>query len=97
MSKILYSVIFIFIVLLGIIFAVLNADLVNLNYYFDSKEIPLSLAIILSMFLGAILGVLASINLMLKHRKEVSRLRKAAEVAEKEISNLRAIPIKNKH
>lgn len=97
MSKILYSVIFIFIALLGIIFAVLNADLVNLNYYFDSKEIPLSLAIILSMFLGAILGVLASLSFMLRHRKEVSRLRKAVEVTEKEISNLRAIPIKNKH
>lgn len=97
MSKILYSVIFIFVALLGIIFAVLNADLVNLNYYFDSKEIPLSLAIILAMFLGAILGVLASLSFMLRHRKEVSRLRKAVEVTEKEISNLRAIPIKNKH
>ena len=97
MSKILYGSAIIVIVLLGILFAVLNAEPVILNYYFNSKEMPLSLAIILSMFVGAILGVLASIGLILRCKKEAMRLRKAADVAEKEISNLRAIPIKNQH
>ena len=97
MSKIIYGSVIILIVLLGIIFAVLNAEPVQLNYYFNSREMPLSLAIILSMFLGAILGVFASIGLILKCKNENSRLRKAADIAEKEISNLRAIPIKNQH
>lgn len=97
MSKIIYGSVIILIVLLGIIFAVLNAEPVQLNYYFNSREMPLSLAIILSMFLGAILGVLASVVLILKYKNEISRLRKAADIAEKEISNLRAIPIKNQH
>jgi len=97
MSKIIYGSVIILIVLLGIIFAVLNAEPVQLNYYFNSREMPLSLAIILSMFLGAILGVLASVVLILKYKNEISRLRKAADIAAKEISNLRAIPIKNQH
>ena len=97
MSKLIYGIVVVVLILLGITFAILNAEQVQLNYYFGSKQVPLSFAIILSIFLGAILGVLASIGLILRSRKELSRLRKAAEVAEKEISNLRAIPIKNRH
>lgn len=97
MSKIIYASIILVVILLGVIFAVLNAEPVQLNYYFDSLNMPLSLAMILSMFIGALLGVLASIGVILKGRKEMARLRKAADMAEKEIANLRAIPIKNQH
>lgn len=97
MSKLVYTVLVLAIILFGVIFAMLNAQSVQLNYYFGIKQIPLSLAIVLSMLVGAILGVLASIRLILRSRREVSRLRKATEIAEKEIANLRAIPIKNTH
>ena len=97
MSKILYAIAIVLIALIGVIFAILNADTVQINYYFGSKETPLSLAIILSMLLGAILGLFASLGLILKSKREVSKFKRAAEVAEKEITNLRAIPIKNQH
>jgi len=97
MSKIIYTVLVLLIVLIGVIFAVMNAESVQLNYYFGSQQMPLSLAIVLSMLVGAILGVLASIKLILRSRREVAKLRKASEMAEKEIANLRAIPIKNPH
>ena len=97
MSKLIYTVLILGVILFGIIFAVLNADNVQLNYYFGSKQLPLSLAIVMSMVVGAILGVLASIKLILRTRREMSRLRKASAMAEKEITNLRAIPIKNTH
>lgn len=97
MSKLIYTVIVLAVILFGIIFAVLNADNVQLNYYFGSQRLPLSLALVLAMIVGAILGVLASINLILRSRKEIARLRKVSAIAEKEISNLRAIPIKNTH
>lgn len=97
MSKLIYTVLILAIILFGIIFAMLNAQSVQLNYYFGAKQLPLSLLIVLSMLIGAILGVLASIKLFLRNRREISRLRKAAEMTEKEIANLRAIPIKNTH
>jgi len=97
MSKLIYTILVLIIILLGITFAVLNAENVQLNYYFGSQQLPLSLALVLAMFVGAILGVVASFNLILRSRREVARLRKAAEMAEKEIANLRAIPIKNPH
>ncbi|MEJ2362346.1 MAG: LapA family protein [Gammaproteobacteria bacterium] len=97
MSKLIYTVIVLVIILFGVIFAMLNAQNIQLNYYFGTQQLPLSLAIVLSMLVGAILGVLASIRLILRSRREISRLRKASQIAEKEIANLRAIPIKNTH
>jgi len=97
MSKLIYTVLVLLIVLIGVIFAVLNAESVQFNYYFGSQQLPLSLAIVLSMLVGAILGVLASMKLILRSRREIARLRKTSEMAEKEIANLRAIPIKNTH
>jgi len=97
MSKILYAIAIVLVALIGVVFAILNAETVQINYYFGSKETPLSLAIILSMLLGAILGLLASLGLILKSKREVAKFKRLADVAEKEITNLRAIPIKNQH
>lgn len=97
MSKLIYTAIIFVIVILGVVFAVLNAEPVHLNFYFGAKQLPLSLALILATLVGALLGVLASIQLIIKSRREVARMRRAAEIAEKEIANLRAIPIKNPH
>lgn len=97
MSKLIYTVLVLIIIVFGVIFAMLNAQSIQLNYYFGTQQLPLSLTIVLSMLIGAILGVLASIKLLLHARREVSRMRKAAQIAEKEIANLRAIPIKNTH
>jgi len=97
MSKLIYTAIIFVIVILGVIFAVLNAEPVHLNFYFGEKQLPLSLALILSTLVGALLGVLASMQLIVKSKRELARMRKAADIAEKEISNLRSIPIKNPH
>lgn len=97
MSKILYAIAIALVALIGVVFAILNAETVQINYYFGSKETPLSLAIILSMLLGAIMGLLASMGLILKSKREVAKFKRLADVAEKEITNLRAIPIKNQH
>lgn len=97
MSKLFYAIVIFILVVLGVIFAVLNAEPVQLNFYFGEKHIPLSLAMILATLLGALLGVLASLHLILKSKRQVSRLKRAVNVAEKEVANLRAIPIKNPH
>lgn len=97
MKRIIYLVLFLVIIIFGIIFAVLNADSVPLNYYFGTKQIPLSLVLVFAMSVGAVLGVLASLGHVIRARREVARLRKAAELAEKEVANLRAIPIRDEH
>ena len=97
MVRIVYSFIFLVLVIFGIVFAVLNAEPVKLNYYFGSEEVPLSLIIVFAMIVGAILGVVASASMIISNRREVMKLRKSVELAEKEVTNLRAIPIRDNH
>ena len=97
MVRILYLFIFLVLVIFGIVFAVLNAEPVKLNYYFGSKEVALSLILVLAMIAGAILGVIASASMIISNRRVVMKLRKSVELAEKEVTNLRAIPIRDNH
>ena len=97
MVRIVYSFIFLVLVIFGIVFAVLNAEPVKLNYYFGSEEVPLSLILVFAMIVGAILGVIASASLIISNQLEVKKLRKSVELAEKEVTNLRAIPIRDNH
>lgn len=97
MKRIISYTVLLVIVLLGILFAVLNAETVKFDFYFGSTEQPLSLIIIVTLILGSLLGILASFGLIVRSRREAARLRRAAELAEKEVANLRAIPIKDRH
>ncbi len=97
MVRIIYLFIFLVLVIFGIVFAVLNAEPVKLNYYFGSKEVALSLILVLAMIVGAILGVIASASMIISNRREVMKLRKSVELAEKEVTNLRAIPLRDTH
>lgn len=97
MIRVLYLVLALILVIIGIVFAVLNAETVQLNYYLGSLELPLSLVLVLAMITGAILGILASLSFIIGNRRSVSKLKRSVEVAEKEIANLRNIPIKDEH
>ncbi|HKK06447.1 MAG TPA: LapA family protein [Gammaproteobacteria bacterium] len=97
MKRILLFVVLAVILVLGVAFAVLNAEPVTLKYYFGSRQAPLSLVIVLSLTIGALLGMAAGVGLWLRSKREVARVRKAARLAEKEVANLRSIPIRDKH
>lgn len=97
MLRLAYILFALILLVTGILFAVLNAEPVMLHYYFGDTEVPLSLTIISSIIVGAILGVFASAGIVFKLKRENSRLRKSSELAEKEITNLRTMPLKDKH
>ena len=92
MARIVYVIIFFMLFMLGLVFAILNSQTVQLNYYFGSKELHFSLALIVAILVGAMLGVAVSLYMLLRLRREAARLRKAVELAEKEIANLRINP-----
>ena len=97
MLRLVYFSITLIVILFGVTFAVLNAENVQLNYYLGSVEMPLSLVLVLTMILGAALGILASLGFIISSRRNASKLKHSVEVAEKEIVNLRNIPIKDEH
>ncbi|OGT20673.1 MAG: hypothetical protein A2V90_05190 [Gammaproteobacteria bacterium RBG_16_57_12] len=84
-------------VFLGLGFAVLNAGLVTLNYYFGRGEYPLSLILVATLALGCFMGMLAGLGMYLGARRELARLRKEVKLKEKEVLNLRTLPLKDTH
>ena len=97
MLRLVYLFMALIVVILGVAFSVLNADYVTLQYYLGSIELPLSLILVFAMIVGAILGVFASLSFIIGARRKSAKLKRAVEAAEKEIVNLRNIPIKNQH
>jgi putative membrane protein len=97
MKRILALVLFLLVLAVGLAFAVLNAGPVTLKYYFGVSDVPLSLTLVVAFAIGALMGVIATLGNVLRLKRENSRLRKEAKMAEKEIMNLRNIPIRDVH
>ncbi|WP_258868183.1 lipopolysaccharide assembly LapA domain-containing protein [Alkalilimnicola ehrlichii] len=76
MGKIIGIILLLVVVLFGLSFALLNAQPVELDYYLGMTTMPLSLALVLALIVGALLGVLASLTMWVRQRRELARLRK---------------------
>ncbi len=81
-------------VLLGLAFAVLNADSVELDLFFVEVTVPVSLALVGTLSVGAVLGVTASMTVVWKHRRRAARLQRQVRDAERELKALRRMPIR---
>ena len=97
MLRLIYLSLSLLVIIVGVAFSVLNAESIQLNYYLGSIELPLSLVLVLAMIIGALLGIFASLGLIIGSRRSATKLKRTVEVAEKEIINLRNIPIKDEH
>lgn len=97
MKRIISFTLLLLVSLLGLTFALMNADAVQLNYYFGMLQAPLSLVVVIAIILGAGLGVLASMGIVLGQKRELAKLRRSAKIAEQEVSNLRALPLNDGH
>lgn len=74
-------IIWVLVILLGFTFACLNIESVTLHYYLGQTALPLSLLLVLTLLLGIILGMLATLGYawqlyrqLRKARHEVTRL-----------------------
>lgn len=88
-------IVLIAILLIALGFALLNANQVTVNYYIGTRHMPLSLLLVFTFGLGCIVGLLTSLGWYFRASYQVYRLRKKLEVTEKELSNLRAMPLKD--
>lgn len=85
------------IILIGVSFAILNSQTVNINYYLGQKVMPLPLLLAGVFGGGCLLGIVVGVWLYLKSKLKNYHLRQRLKMAEKEINNLRAIPLQDKH
>lgn len=84
------------IVLFGMMFATLNSESVTIDYYFAQSTMPLSLLLVIVLALGCLIGMMAGIWMLIKAKLLNYRLNQRLHLAEKEIDNLRAIPLQDK-
>lgn len=95
--RIIRIIFYLILVLTGVSFAVLNAKPVSVNFYFTVLNMPVSLLMTFTLAFGVMLGALVCVSkywrLKMEHRKIKSQLK----LTEKEVKNLRSIPIANEH
>lgn len=84
------------VMILGAAFTLMNADNVVVNYYFGSRELPLSVVIVGVLCVGVLLGVFGNMGRILGLKRENAELRKQARLASQEVKNLRALPLKDR-
>ncbi len=94
--RIISYILLLLIILFGITFAALNSDSVTINYYIGRSVLPLSLLLVLVFAFGCLIGIVAGLWLLIKAKIRNRRLRQRLQLAEKEIENLRAIPLQDK-
>ncbi len=93
--KIFSYIVVLFLIVLGISFAILNAGQVSIHYYIGVSHLPLSLLLVFSFGIGLIIGLLLTGVVILRLKAQKRSLKKRLKVVEKEIENLRTIPIKD--
>ncbi len=96
MKRLFYAVVAVLAALAGITFAFQNQQLVEIRYYFGlAWSGPLALLLLATLAVGVVLGYLAALRRVLRLQRELVRARRELRVAEQEVANLRALPIKD--
>lgn len=94
--RVIYYLLLIVVVLLGATFATLNMQVVSLNYYLDQAKVPLALLLALTFGCGSLFGLIIGFWLLLKTKLKHYRVRQRLTLVEKELENLRTIPLREK-
>lgn len=82
---------------IGLAFHLKNDQLVILNFYVGSFEAYFSVFIIASAIVGVIFGIVSTVPMIFRLRRQNRRLLRQIDMTEKEVKNLRALPIKDTH
>lgn len=79
---------------LGAGFASINPEPVTVHYYFGDLTLPIGMLVLGMMAVGMVIGLFVSMFMVVKTRRENRSLKKKAELVNKEVNNLRTIPVK---
>ena len=95
MIKTIYVILIMATLVVAIIFAWMNRSTVALNYLFGETEVGLYIVIYAMFLFGLLSGVLLDAWIMYRQRARIRKLEKAAEANQKELSNLRKLPLRD--
>lgn len=78
----------------GLTFASLNSSVVTFNYYLGTIDIVLSLLLVGAFGIGILFGLFTTMLFWIKVKHNNIQLKSRLKVVEKEVENLRSIPIR---
>ena len=97
MYRLLILILVLIVILLGVVFHLRNDQLVVLDYLIGSSEFYFSIWMVSAFSIGAILGLVSSLPVIIRAKRENARLMRRLKIGEKEINNLRVLPVKDAH
>lgn len=95
--RLLILFVYLVLVILCLAFAALNANPVHLSLYWTTLDLPLAFIMVVCFACGLIFGAIVFFGKFLSLSHQQHKSKKQIAILEKEIKNLRAIPIQDSH
>lgn len=95
--RVLMLVTYLVLIIIGVSFAALNASPVQVNFYFKTVSMPISVLMTVMLGTGTLIGFLLFIFRYWHLKIECRKMRNQLKLTEKEIKNLRSIPLQDQH
>jgi putative membrane protein len=95
--RIIITLFYLSLILVGVSFAALNASSVQVNFYFTTLKMPISVLMTIMLGVGMIVGFFLFMCRYWRLKNENRKIKNQLRLTEKEIKNLRAIPLKDQH
>lgn len=95
--KFVYITFLIVVLILGISFAILNANPVAINYFLGKKLLPLSFLLSSTLIVGTLIGWIAGLILFFKQKVKNRKLKQRLQLLEQELNNIRSMPLRDSH
>jgi len=94
MGRLIRLILLLALLIVALGFALLNAESIQVDYYMGKLSIPLSLALVVVLAVGAVIGIIASLGMVLRAKRQSAKLRKQIKNTEREVTDLRVLPPK---
>lgn len=95
--RILMLITYIVLIIIGVSFAALNATSVEVNFYFKTVTMPISVLMTIMLGVGILIGFILFIGRYWRLKIECRKMKSQLKLTEKEIKNLRSIPLQDQH
>lgn len=92
-KTVLFLCVLIPVLLAGILFYAKNSQTVSLDFYAAAVEVNIALALVVALSLGALLGLGAGVFAMIRLKREIRRLKRAAALKRAEPEVQRPLPV----
>lgn len=95
--RIIMLIFYIVLIIFGVSFAALNASSVSVNFYFRTVSMPVSVLMTIMLGFGIFVGFILFVTRYYRLKFECRRIKSQLQLTEKEIKNLRSIPLQDQH